>query len=149
MLNQLSSACFLADIFKPYSKPSASLPVVSVHFSSLLVCLSRIIFLSDTLQLRLFLHSHQMNQRRDESFGEVLQAASTIGDMRNCPVSSRTLTVHCTCGVCMGEWGLCLRNRCVSPTPGHSYRVLKSRCKLKTTTPKITCVHLKRILENG
>ncbi|KAM6960362.1 LOW QUALITY PROTEIN: inactive ubiquitin carboxyl-terminal hydrolase 53 [Tautogolabrus adspersus] len=27
----------------------------------------------------------QMLQRRDESFGELLQAASTIGDLRNCP----------------------------------------------------------------
>ncbi|XP_069026364.1 inactive ubiquitin carboxyl-terminal hydrolase 53 isoform X1 [Embiotoca jacksoni] len=27
----------------------------------------------------------QMLQRRDESFGEMLQAASTIGDLRNCP----------------------------------------------------------------
>ncbi|XP_015254520.1 inactive ubiquitin carboxyl-terminal hydrolase 53-like isoform X2 [Cyprinodon tularosa] len=27
----------------------------------------------------------QMHQRRDESFGELLQAASTIGDLRNCP----------------------------------------------------------------
>ncbi|XP_065806583.1 inactive ubiquitin carboxyl-terminal hydrolase 53 isoform X2 [Labrus bergylta] len=27
----------------------------------------------------------QMPQRRDESFGELLQAASTIGDLRNCP----------------------------------------------------------------
>lgn len=31
--------------------------------------------------------SQQTHQRRDESFGELLQAASTIGDLRNCPVS--------------------------------------------------------------
>lgn len=35
-----------------------------------------------------FFHfSQQTHQRRDEPFGEVLQVASTIGDLRNCPVS--------------------------------------------------------------
>ncbi|XP_047242416.1 inactive ubiquitin carboxyl-terminal hydrolase 53 isoform X2 [Girardinichthys multiradiatus] len=32
-----------------------------------------------------FMSSHQTQQRREESFGELLQAASTIGDLRNCP----------------------------------------------------------------
>lgn len=34
-----------------------------------------------------FVVSQQMLHRRRESFGELLQAASTIGDLRNCPVS--------------------------------------------------------------
>lgn len=32
------------------------------------------------------LFSQQMLQRKRDSFGELLQAASTIGDLRNCPV---------------------------------------------------------------
>lgn len=42
-----------------------------------------------------------MLQRKRESFGELLQAASTIGDLRNCPVSP-TLTRHPSVGAVWG-----------------------------------------------
>lgn len=34
--------------------------------------------------------SQQMHQRRHESFGELLQAARSIGELRNCPVGALT-----------------------------------------------------------
>lgn len=54
------------------------------------LCLSASLRLAWTflLTMRLFFLSQQMLQRRHESFGELLQTASTIGDLRNCPVSS-------------------------------------------------------------
>uniref|UniRef100_A0A3P9A8V7 USP domain-containing protein n=1 Tax=Esox lucius TaxID=8010 RepID=A0A3P9A8V7_ESOLU len=53
----------------------------------------------------------QVHQRRDDSFGELLQAASTIGDTRNCPLFYRVTDEHAKKGDLLLVGMICYSSR--------------------------------------